>query len=256
MQTLARKVKLYPNKTQAANLDRTLETCRRLYNHCLELRQDAYEIEGKTLTAPACNRWFTCLRHDPKNWPYYSMLSVSVGQRVIRDVDTAYRAFFKRVKKGETPGFPRFKGQRFFSRFTYTYNQGASLVGNKLYLKDSLDNPNKCYKDKDRALGCIKFRPRNTFPEGEITINDGGAKTLTVEIWGTSTSRTIEFKAAGPSGAYRQLAGVRLADLVVASSTTDTGELWQFDVTGLASVVIAITAIEGGNVSIAGRVVA
>jgi putative transposase len=170
MQVLARKVKLYPNKTQAANLDRTLETCRRLYNHCLELRQDAYEIEGKTLTAPDCNRWFTCLRHDPKNWPYYSMLSVSVGQRVIRDVDTAYRAFFKRVKKGETPGFPRFKGRRFFSRFTYTYNQGTSLLDGKLYLRDALTEPAKCTKAVDRLAGCIKFRPRNPFPEGEITI--------------------------------------------------------------------------------------
>lgn len=84
----------------------------------------------------------------------------------------------------------------------------------------------------------------------------GGYRTLTVEISGTSTSRTLEFKAAGPSGAYRQLTAVRLSDFTVASSTTGSGELWQFDVTGLSSVIMDVTAVAGGNVTVQGRVVA
>ena len=88
----------------------------------------------------------------------------------------------------------------------------------------------------------------------EVTV--GGYKNLTIEIYGTSTTRTVTFYGKGVSGTLRALTGVNIGDLSTATSTTATGEIWQFDITGLESVVMDLTAVAGGNVSIKGRVVA
>ena len=43
------KYRLYPSKSQLVYLDRTLETCRCWYNHCLAERKDAWEDEKKSI---------------------------------------------------------------------------------------------------------------------------------------------------------------------------------------------------------------
>lgn len=84
----------------------------------------------------------------------------------------------------------------------------------------------------------------------------GGYKTLTVEISGTSTERSISFIGRGPSGEDRNIAGVRLSDLALATSTKGTKELWQFDITGLVSVIMDLVTVSGGNVTVKGMAVA
>ena len=83
----------------------------------------------------------------------------------------------------------------------------------------------------------------------------GTYKTLTVEIYGTSTSRTVTFYGKSKSGTLRAIQGVRLSDFTLAASTTGTAEMWQFDITGLDTVTMDLTAVAGGNVSIAGNAV-
>lgn len=88
------------------------------------------------------------------------------------------------------------------------------------------------------------------------TIPVDGNKTLTIEIWGTSATRNVAFMGIGPSGTARPINGVNLTDFTVDVSTSGTGELWQFDVTGLTSVIMDLTAVSGGNVSVKGKLVA
>ena len=85
-----------------------------------------------------------------------------------------------------------------------------------------------------------------------------GYKTLTVEIYGTSTGRQVNFMARGPAGVDRPLTGLRISDLdlVTGTSTTGTAEIWQFDIAGLTSILFPIASVTGGNVSVRGRVVA
>jgi len=85
----------------------------------------------------------------------------------------------------------------------------------------------------------------------------GAYKTLTIEIFGTSTGRTVSFYSKGPSGALVPLLGTRIsaAPVLMAVSTTGTGETWQFDITGLENVIMDLTAITDNNVSIKGRAV-
>ncbi len=80
-------------------------------------------------------------------------------------------------------------------------------------------------------------------------------KSLTVEIFGTSTGRTVTFYGKGASGTLRALKGINLSTLATGTSTTGTGEIWQFDITGLHKVIMDLTAITDNNVSVKGRAV-
>jgi hypothetical protein len=82
-------------------------------------------------------------------------------------------------------------------------------------------------------------------------------KTLTVEIYGSveNTARAVTFYGKGPSGTLRALKGLKLSDWSSGTSTTGTGELWQFDITGINSVTMDLTAITDGTVTVKGRAV-
>lgn len=89
---------------------------------------------------------------------------------------------------------------------------------------------------------------------GVFTVD--GYKTLTVEVYGTAATLTVAFKATGPSGTARTLMGAKLSDLSTGTSSSALGEFWQFDVTGLSTVIMDLTAVTGGNVSVKGKAVA
>ena len=56
-------------------------------------------------------------------------------QDVLRRLDKSYKAFFRRVKAGEEPGYPRFKGKGWYKSFTYPDSEtGYKIEGSKLTL--------------------------------------------------------------------------------------------------------------------------
>ena len=101
----------------------------------------------------------------------------------------------------------------------------------------------------------VTFHNAATVAADGATFAVEGYKTLTVEIYGTSVSRTVAFMGVGASGTARAIKGVNLTDLSLATSTAGTAELWQFDITGLKSVIMDLTSISGGNVSVKGTAV-
>lgn len=82
-------------------------------------------------------------------------------------------------------------------------------------------------------------------------------KTLVLAITGSgsNSARTVNFYGQSTSGNNVAISGVRISDFAVATNTTGKGEIWQFDVTGLEYVVISLTSITGGTVTIKGRAV-
>lgn len=87
----------------------------------------------------------------------------------------------------------------------------------------------------------------------------GGYKTLTVEIYGTVTASSVSFMGKGASGTARALMGLKLDDWSKATSSAGSGELWQFDITGLEYVLMDLTSItagEGESLTVKGRAVA
>ena len=126
----AYKFRMYPNKQQEALLDVTLETCRHLYNTALADRKNAYEQEG---FSRSYEDQAAILTLEKKDNPYLKGVFSQVPQDVLRRLDKAFKAFFRRVKAGENPGYPRFKGRGWYKSFTYP-QVGFKLDGSKITL--------------------------------------------------------------------------------------------------------------------------
>ncbi|MGQ9928676.1 MAG: RNA-guided endonuclease InsQ/TnpB family protein [Chloroflexaceae bacterium] len=126
------RYRLYPSKPQARLLERTLETCRRWYNRCLAERRDAYQERGETIGK---FQQLARVKELKASDPYAANVHSHVLHVVVADLDKAFRAFFRRVKAGETPGYPRFKGRNRFDSFGFKeYGNGFTLDGRRLRL--------------------------------------------------------------------------------------------------------------------------
>ena len=124
--------RLYPSKPQARLLDSTLETCRRWYNQCLAERRDAYQQRGESVGK---YQQLAKVKQQKASNPYAKGIHSHVLQIVVADLDKAFQAFYRRVKTGETPGFPRFKGRNRFSSFGFKeYGNGFTIDGRRLRL--------------------------------------------------------------------------------------------------------------------------
>jgi len=124
--------RLYPTKSQARLFESTLETCRRFYNDCLAERKEAYEQEKRTVSKFAQLRQVKTLKRTN---PYAATVHSHILQVVVSDLDKAFQAFFRRVKAGEKPGYPRFKGRNRFDSFGFKeYGNGFRLDGRRLKL--------------------------------------------------------------------------------------------------------------------------
>jgi putative transposase len=108
----------------------TLELCRQTYNEVLAIRKNAYEQEGKSVSYYETKK---LLPQWKVKKPDLKGVHSQVLQEVVKRVDLAYQAFFRRVKDGEDPGYPRFKGYGRYDSFTYTQS-GFSLKPGKLWL--------------------------------------------------------------------------------------------------------------------------
>jgi putative transposase len=126
------RYRLYPSKPQTRLLERTLETCRRWYNQCLAERRDAYQQRGQTIGK---FQQLAGVKQLKASNPYATGIHSHVLQVVVADLDKAFGAFFRRVKAGETPGYPRFKGRNRFASFGFKqYGNGWKIDGRRLRL--------------------------------------------------------------------------------------------------------------------------
>jgi putative transposase len=108
--------RIYPTKKQRTALEATLDECRWLYNHLLEKRKEAYEQTGKGLSCYQQQSTYPLLKEQR---PSLTNVHAQVLQNVAVRIDLAFRAFFRRCKAGETPGYPRFRGRDRYDSFTF-----------------------------------------------------------------------------------------------------------------------------------------
>ena len=124
--------RIYPTHSQRKTMDSTIETCRRFYNDCLAERKEAYELRGETIGKYPQLKKVKILKNgnpDAKN------IHLHVLQVAVADLDKAFQAFFRRVKSGERPGYPRFKGKNRFDSFGFKeYGNGFKIDGRRLKL--------------------------------------------------------------------------------------------------------------------------
>ena len=130
MSKKAFKYRLYPTKQQEQVLQTTLNLCRELYNASLEERREAYRLQKKTISF---NQQSEQLPEMKELRPELNDIHSQVLQDVLHRVDKAMKAFFRRAKAGEKPGYPRFKSYNRFDSFTFP-QFGFSLEGKHINL--------------------------------------------------------------------------------------------------------------------------
>jgi putative transposase len=104
----AYKFKIYPNKEQQGLIKKTVGCCRFVFNHYLDRKIKLYETEKKPISYEDCANDLKNLKVEFE-W-LREIDSISL-QQSLRNLDFAYRNFFRRIKEGGVPGFPKFKSK-------------------------------------------------------------------------------------------------------------------------------------------------
>ena len=129
----AYKYRLMPTLAQEQALESVLSRCRMLYNVAVEQRKIWWQ-RGQGVGAS----YYQQKRELPDlkaACPEYADVHAHILQDVILRVERAFQAFFRRVKAGETPGYPRLQGRGRYNSFTFPeYGNGALLDGGALSL--------------------------------------------------------------------------------------------------------------------------
>jgi putative transposase len=118
----AYKYRLYPTKKQAVRLQEVLDRNRELYNAALQERQDAWKMCRVSISY---HQQAAQLPEIKEIRLEYAEIHSQVLQDTLRRVDKAFKAFFRRVKEGQTPGYPRFQGRNRYNSFTYVRHEVA-----------------------------------------------------------------------------------------------------------------------------------
>ena len=124
------KFRIYPTEKQIGKLQWTLRRCKELYNAALEERREAYRMAGVSVSYYTQNKQLPEIKEIREE---YRDIHSQVLQDVLTRVDKAMDNFFRRVKNGEKPGYPRFKSGDRYDSFTYTQS-GFEIMKGKLNL--------------------------------------------------------------------------------------------------------------------------
>jgi putative transposase len=119
------KYRLHPTPEQEQALETVVWRCRTLYNTASEERQTAWERARVSVTYYQQEAELPDLK---ANCPEYAEINAQVLHDVLLRVERAFQAFFRRVKAGEPPGYPRFQGRHRYHRFTYPQSGGGAVL--------------------------------------------------------------------------------------------------------------------------------
>jgi putative transposase len=119
-----------PTNKQIGTLEWTLRRCKELYNAALAERREAYLACGLSVSYRMQADQLPEIKQVREE---YLDIHSQVQQDVLKRVDKAMQAFFRRVMHGETPGYPRFKSGDRYDSFTYPQG-GYAITGNRLHL--------------------------------------------------------------------------------------------------------------------------
>jgi putative transposase len=142
------RYRLKPNRQQARSLSRILEVHRQLYNAALQERREAWRMCRVSVTYCMQANQLKELRSFDED---VAFLNYSSCQQTLRRLDKAFRAFFRRLREGQEPGYPRFKGRRRFKSASYVYGDGIKLKDGRLYVQN---------------VGRVRIRLHRPLPEG------------------------------------------------------------------------------------------
>jgi transposase len=116
------RIRLYPTTRQTAGLAFMLDVTRELYNALLQQRRDAYRLRKVTVTAKMQYAEITALRAEDRR---LRAAYRECEDAVLHRLDLAMTAFFRRCKRGETPGYPRFRSRQRWQQIEFPHGDRA-----------------------------------------------------------------------------------------------------------------------------------
>lgn len=119
------RYRLYPTARQTVALGQMLRDHCTMYNAALQERRDAYNQRKHSVRYGDQSGQLKDIRADDQ----YRRWSFSSQQQTLKRLDKAFQAFFRRVKHGETPGYPRFKPHQRFDTVTFIHGDGGKFNG-------------------------------------------------------------------------------------------------------------------------------
>lgn len=115
--TKSYKFRIYPNKSQRILIEKTFGCCRFVYNHYLAKSIEDYKRTGKMDSRFQNDKDYTQLKKQ-KEFCWLKETDASAHQQALKNLDYAYQNFFRRVKQGRKPGFPKFKKKTSVQSYT------------------------------------------------------------------------------------------------------------------------------------------
>ncbi len=147
--------RLYPSRTQERELERILTTCRYFYNDLVAERKEVWEQRGETISKTAQLRH---VKERKASNPHAAPVHSHILQVVATDLDRAFQAFFRRIKAGENPGYPRFRGANRWRSFGLKeLGNGFSLDGRRLKVHGVGRIPVRWHRPLEGAIKTVRI---------------------------------------------------------------------------------------------------
>jgi putative transposase len=174
---------LLPNHAQEAVLEAWLVACQQLYNGALQHRRDAWRKQRVAVSLYDQQKELTQLRASDPEW---AAVPVWVERSALARLDRAFKAFFRRVKAGQAPGFPRFRSRERYGSFDLGSNLPRT-EGSRIYLP---------------RLGAVRFHKYRELRGSVQHVN------ISRTARGWSISFVCDLGAAPPKQAVRSITGI------------------------------------------------
>lgn len=124
------KFRIYPDTEQQTLIQKTFGCARFIYNHFLAQRIAEYKTTGKSLTRFQQDKFLTALKQEIE---WLREPDKCALQNALKDLDIAYKNFFRSVKSGGKTDFPRFKSKR-NRRKSYKTNSNIAIFNSYVRL--------------------------------------------------------------------------------------------------------------------------
>jgi putative transposase len=149
------KYRLYPNRRQTDALAALLEAHRALYNAALEHRRWSWQ-RGVSVSYYDQSAELKDIRREDEG---LAACNFSSCQATLRRLDRAFRAFFRRVKAGESPGYPRFKGRDRFATVDFpSHGDGCRFSGSRVTFQGVGTVKVKYHRPTEGTIKTVSFK--------------------------------------------------------------------------------------------------
>lgn len=159
------KYRLYPNKEQEIQIQKTFGCCRFVYNQTLAHRKELYETEKKSMSKIDCNNFVN--QNLKKEYEWLKEVDKFALTNSVYNMDSAYQKFFK-----EHADYPKFKSKK-NNRKSYSTNSTNNNItvdfdNNKIKLPKLKWIKAKVHR---RFIGTIKSATVSQTPSGKYFVS-------------------------------------------------------------------------------------